>query len=126
MLLHQVIVLLAEEDPDNLELMAGYLRLEGATVHEVSTISAALETTGPIHVVVSELLLVDGDGCELLRRLRAQTGRESVPALALTAVTDVDWQRRAIAGGFAQCVIKPFPLGQLAQLLFALCRRPNG
>ena len=125
MLLQQIIVLLVEEDPDNLELMAGYLRLAGATVHEASSIRAALETMGPINVVVSELLLVDGDGCELLRRLRAQAGRELVPALALTALTDVDWQRRALAGGFDQCVIKPFPLGELAQRLFALCRRSN-
>ena len=120
--MREVIVLLVEEDPDNLELMAGYLRLEGATVHEASSIAAALETVGRIDVVVSELLLGDGDGCDLLARLRAQPGCEAVPALAVTAVTDPDWQRRAVAGGFEQCVTKPFPLGELAQRLVALSR----
>jgi DNA-binding response OmpR family regulator len=123
LLLRDVIVLLVEEDLDNLELLGAYLRLEGATVHEASSIAVALEAPGRIDVIVSELLLEDGDGCDLLRRLRAQAGRESVPALALTSVTDPDWQSRAIAAGFNHCATKPFPLGELARRLIALCRR---
>ncbi|MES1189211.1 MAG: response regulator [Myxococcales bacterium] len=130
MLLRQLTVLVVDPDSDNLELLAAYLQLEGATVLQASSVAAALEVAtsqhgspSPIHAVVSELLLADGDGCELLRRLRAQPGHESLPALALTALTDPDWRRRALDGGFQACATKPFPLSELAPQLAALCRR---
>ena len=123
LLLSQVTVLVVDADSDNLDLLAAYLELEGATVLRASSIAEALETAGPIDVVVSELLLGDGDGFELLRRLREQPGRQSVPALALTALTDADWQRRALERGFQSCAIKPFPLTELAPRLAALRKR---
>lgn len=123
MLLNQLTVLVVEEDRDNRELLSAYLQLEGATVLAAASIATALETVGGIDVVVSELLLADGDGCELLRRLRAQAGRERVPALALTALTDTDWKRRALEGGFDFCATKPMPLAELTRTLVLLCRR---
>lgn len=121
--LNQVTVLVVEEDRDNRELLSAYLQLEGATVIAVSSIATALETPGEVDVLVSELLLGDGDGCELLRRFRAQAGRERIPALALTALTDTDWKQRAIQGGFDSCATKPLPLAELTQILVRLCRR---
>lgn len=123
MLLNQVTVLVVEEDRDNRELLSAYLQLEGATVRVAASIGTALETEGSIDVVVSELLLGDGDGCELLRRFRAQPGRGRVPALALTALTDTDWKQRALAGGFDQCATKPLPLAELTRMLVVLCKR---
>jgi DNA-binding response OmpR family regulator len=123
LLLSQVTVLLVEADNDNLDLLGAYLELEGATVLRASSLAEALEKSGPIDVVVSELLLGDGDGFELLRRLREQPGRQAVPALALTALTDPDWQRRALEGGFQACATKPFPLTELAPRLAALRKR---
>jgi two-component system CheB/CheR fusion protein len=127
LLLSQLTVLVVDPDSDNLELLSAYLELEGATVLQASSVAAALEaatsSASPIHAVVSELLLADGDGCELLRRLRAQPGRQSVSALALTALTDPDWRRRALDGGFQACATKPFPLVELAPQLAALCHR---
>jgi DNA-binding response OmpR family regulator len=122
-LLNGFTVLLVEEDRDNLELLSAYLQLEGATVLAASSAAAALETPGSFDAVISELLLGDGDGCDLLPRLRAQAGRESVPALALTALTDADWKKRALQAGFNHCAIKPVPLTELTRLLLLLCRR---
>jgi len=122
LLLNHVIVLVVEEDRDNRELLSAYLQLEGATVLAVSSVAAALETAGPIDVVVTELLLGDGDGCALLRRLRAQAGRETVPAVVLTALTDIDWQQRAADAGFEHYVIKPIRLAELARMLRDLCK----
>ena len=116
-------MLVVEEDRDNRELLSAYLQLEGATVLAAGSVASALEMAGSIDVVVSELLLGDGDGCDLLRRLRAQAGRETVPALALTALTDADWKRRALEAGFDYCAIKPVPLADLARILVLLCRK---
>lgn len=116
-------MLLVEEDRDNLELLSAYFQLEGAQVLAASNVAAALEMAGRFDVVVSELLLGDGDGCDLLRRLRRQAGRERVPALALTALTDADWKRRALDAGFDYCAIKPVPLAELTRLLLSLCRK---
>lgn len=123
MLLHQVVVLVVEEDRDNRELLSAYLQLEGATVIAAGTVAAALETPGHIDLLVSELLLADGDGCDLLRRLRAQAGREGLPALALTALSDADWQQRALHAGFDHCALKPVPLAELTRLLLGLRRK---
>jgi two-component system, OmpR family, response regulator len=122
LLLHQVTVLVVEDDLDSLELFSVYLQLEGANVVLARSIANALETAGTIDVLVSELLLSDGDGVELLRRLRGQTGRESLPAVALTSLSDPDWQRRALQAGFNRCVLKPFPLAELTRCLAALTR----
>jgi DNA-binding response OmpR family regulator len=122
-LLNHVTVLVVEEDHDNRELLSAYLQLEGATVLAAGSVAAALEIAGSIDVVVSELLLGDGDGCDLLCRLRTQAGRESVPALALTALTDADWKERALRAGFDHCAIKPVPLADLARILVLLCRK---
>jgi two-component system, OmpR family, response regulator len=122
LLLHQVTVLVVDDDLESLDLFSAYLQLEGANVLLARSIAAALETPGTIDVMVSELLLGDGDGIELLRRLRAQAGRESLPAVALTSLPDRDWQKRAVQGGFRRCVLKPFPLNELARCLAGLVR----
>jgi DNA-binding response OmpR family regulator len=123
LLLNGVTALVVEEDRDNRELLGAYLQLEGATVLSVGSIAAALETSGPIDILVTELLLGDGDGCDLLRRLRGQAGRESLPAIALTALSDADWIQRAIGAGFEHCAIKPVPLSELTRLIRVLSRK---
>jgi ATP-binding cassette subfamily B protein len=60
--------------------------------------------------VVSDVGLPDGDGCELLRRLRAvEHARlaKPAPAIALTGLANRDDERWVRAAGYAYYVVKP-------------------
>ena len=69
MLLRGITVLLVEDDADNLELMAAYFDGEGARTLSASSMTAALamSSVARVDVLVSDLELLDGDGCELLQ-----------------------------------------------------------
>jgi CheY-like chemotaxis protein len=60
-------------------------------------------------IVVSDIGMPDVDGFELLRRIRAlgEARGGTVPALALTAFTRAEDQRRALQAGFNLYMTKP-------------------
>jgi CheY-like chemotaxis protein len=76
-------------------------------------------------VVVSDIGMPNGDGYELIRRLRsldpAQGG--ATPAAALTAAAATGDRRRALEAGFEVHVAKPFEPAHLARVVATLARR---
>ena len=95
-------VLLVDDYVDQQRLYARALEERGALVTPVGSVQEAFslfESIAP-HVVVSELKLIDGDGCELLAAIRALGADRNgdVTAVALTA-SQQD-RTRAIDAGF--------------------------
>lgn len=70
-------------------------------------------------LLVIDLHLPDGDGTELLARLR-EAGLPRVPAVLCSADHDAALRERAAAAGFAACWSKPVDAGTLRQGLAAL------
>ncbi|MGH7855694.1 MAG: response regulator transcription factor, partial [Candidatus Binatia bacterium] len=68
--------------------------------------SEAIENTNP-ELIILDLGLPDGDGLDLLRRLRADM-HSSVPVLVLTAFRQEDKAVRAFELGADDFVTKPF------------------
>jgi CheY-like chemotaxis protein len=122
MRLRGIAVLLVEDDPDNLELMASYFDGEGARTLSAGSVAAALAMTSVVRVdvVVSDLELVDGDGCELLNELRRREGRQELPAIAITGYSERKWREKAVDCGFARYAVKPFSLDQLVDWIAEL------
>lgn len=121
-------VLVVEDDVDNLELLLAHLEQEGALVLGAETQKAALQLASkhPIDALVCDLDLPDGDGCELLQRLRQAPGSGDLPAIALTGFSDATWRKAAHECGFDRYAVKPFSLQELTRWLAELIDRESG
>ncbi|MEI9948586.1 MAG: response regulator [Pseudomonadota bacterium] len=108
-----IYALLVEDDPDGCDLMQMMLRRFGAEVTAVSTAAAALASVRERRpdVLVSDIGLPDGDGFQLLKRVRESN--QGLPAVAVTAYASRQDVAKALAAGFQAHVAKPVEPAQL-------------
>lgn len=119
-------VLLVEDNARLSSFIKKGLSAEGFTTDSFGTVSeaeAALETI-QYNVVVLDLGLPDGDGLELLGRLRKQGS--TIPVLILTARDGVEDRVRGLNRGGDDYMLKPFAMEELVARMRALMRRPGG
>jgi signal transduction histidine kinase/ActR/RegA family two-component response regulator len=119
-------VLVVEDDPDSLALIAEVLHRHGAEVSQAALGDEALRLLGRerFDLIVSDIGLPDIDGHELLRRARATPAEKGhVPALALTAYAEVDDVARAHRAGFERHLAKPFSPDRLVAAVADLTSR---
>jgi two-component system KDP operon response regulator KdpE len=95
---------------------AGFEALPASTVEEALDVAAVSRPDAGI----IDLVLPDGDGVELCRRLREWT---QIPLIVLSAVGDEDAKVRALAAGADDYVTKPFGPRELVARLQANLRR---
>ncbi|QYE33082.1 MULTISPECIES: response regulator transcription factor [Sphingosinicellaceae] len=118
-------ILLIEDDAGTaheitLELTGnGYGVTHRATAAE--GLAAALDDT--VDLLIVDRQLPDGEGLELIARLRSQ-GRRT-PALVLSALGSLDDRVRGLRAGGDDYLPKPFALVELVARIEALLRRPN-
>ena len=110
-LLNGVRIIAVDDDPDALEIITKLLRLHGAEVVAVSSAQRALDQLrrGAASLLISDIAMPDRDGFWLLEQVRRQPrdrGGE-VPAIALSAFTDVNTRMRASSAGFSAHLSKP-------------------
>ncbi len=113
-------VLLVEDHADTAQTLSTLLRAAGWTVVAVETASAALEVARSTRLclVVSDLSLPDGDGCDLLPLLHQED--PSLPAIAMTGHgMDTDLSRTR-AAGYARHFIKPVEVTVLLEAMSQL------
>jgi CheY-like chemotaxis protein len=116
-------LLIVEDHADSARALARLFRHEGHTVVTAHTMSGALALVAgqqPVDVLLSDIGLPDGDGCELLRRLRAFYGGRDVPALALSGLGDDDTLKRCRDAGFRKFLLKPLTFDQVRDEVLAL------
>ncbi|MEX0828199.1 MAG: response regulator transcription factor [Haliea sp.] len=119
-------VLLVEDNARLSSFIKKGLSAEGFTIDLFGTVSeaeAALETI-QYNVVVLDLGLPDGDGLELLGRLRKQGS--AIPVLILTARDGVEDRVLGLNRGGDDYMLKPFAMEELVARMRALMRRPGG
>lgn len=120
-------VLVVEDDVETRDLVATVLTACGARVTAAASAEEALREVPRVRpdVVVSDIGMPNGDGYELIRRLRALDPSEggATPAAALTAAAAMSDRRRALEAGFEVHVAKPFEPAHLARVVATLARR---
>jgi two-component system, OmpR family, response regulator len=116
-------VLLVDDDPDLVKLMASALRREGYTVDTALNGRQALWLAGeaPYDAIVLDIGMPPPDGIEVLRQLRH--GENWIPVLLVTGRDDVDDRVRGLDAGADDYLVKPFALAELSARLRALARR---
>jgi two-component system CheB/CheR fusion protein len=116
-------VLIVDDDPDSLKLVAIALGQCGAEVVQATSVASAMESLehSPPAVIISDIAMPTQDGIDLLRQIRAlDAPLRNVPIVALTAFTSEEDRRRILAAGFNEYVPKPVAPLQLMRLVAAL------
>ena len=110
-------ILLVEDEPSTLRLMARLLRGLGHEVVAAGTVAAALEAarSRPFDLIVSDIGLPDGTGLDLIRRAVALLG--PVPAIALTGYGMEEDVRRSREAGFHSHLTKPIDFAKLEMMI---------
>lgn len=116
-------VLVVDDEPAIVDLLAAALRFEGWEVRTALTGTDAVREASAEapDVVVLDLMLPDLDGLEVMRRLRVRHPR--LPVLLLTARDAVEDRVAGLTAGGDDYVVKPFSLEEVAARLTALVRR---
>jgi DNA-binding response OmpR family regulator len=113
-------VLVAEGDADASVSLTAMLRLKGFDAREARTGAAALACAAQTqpHVLILDLDLPDGDGCELIRRVRHLPAPPAV--VVVTGHTQDGVRKAAKAAGAAAYLLKPADPDDLTGLVWRL------
>jgi K+-sensing histidine kinase KdpD/CheY-like chemotaxis protein len=122
--LHGLSVLIVDDEPDALEVMAAALQACGASVVSASSARDALQTLerDEVDLLLSDIAMPGEDGCDLIRTIRAMPSFQlaAIPAAAVTAHAGEDERERALAAGFQMHLSKPVQPAALARAVATL------
>ena len=115
-------VLVVEDEPELLRVVAKALREDGYAVDEAADGEEGLfkATSWPYDALVLDLMLPKLDGWQLLGELRRE---HKTPVLILTARDTVADVVRGLDGGADDYLVKPFHLAELLARVRSLIRR---
>ena len=123
------VVLIVEDDPDQLALadlrvsMAGYkVRIAGS----VNGFLQALVDDGAPDLLLLDIMLPDGDGYDVLSKMRRHQALGSLPIVLLTARNDPADIGRGLALGADGYITKPYTKNILADVVERVLKRPPG
>jgi CheY-like chemotaxis protein len=117
-------ILIADDEPDAVEMMAAALQACGASVVGASSAPEAFDMLGRVEVdlLLSDIAMPGEDGCALIRRIRALPSIRlaTLPAVAVTADARPEERARALAAGFQIHLSKPVQPAALARAVASL------
>ena len=108
-------ILLAEDNEDNREMLAGYLRNKGCEVLTARNGNEALSVARATHptIILMDVQMPEMDGLEATRQLRADPTLSDIPILALTALAMPGDRERCLESGMDDYLSKPVGLAEL-------------
>lgn len=102
-------ILIVDDNPTNMKLVAYLVRAHGyevATASDAETALVAIEEQSP-KLILMDVQLPGIDGLELTRRLKADPATKDIIIVAVTAYAMKGDQERALAAGCDDYVTKP-------------------
>lgn len=121
------VILIVEDDPDQLALadlrvsMAGYqVRVAGS----VNAFLQALVDEGAPDLLLLDVMLPDGDGFDVLVKMRRHQALGALPIVLLTAKTDPDDIGRGLVLGADGYITKPYTKNVLVDVIERVLKRP--
>jgi DNA-binding response OmpR family regulator len=118
-------LLVIDDDPDILKVVAANLRLYGFKAETAETWTHAREILGVLipDLILLDLTLPDGDGIGICKVLKEQYPR--VPVIMLTARDSVSDKVIGLESGADDYIVKPFETLELVARVKACLRRMN-
>jgi two-component system, OmpR family, response regulator len=119
-------LLIVEDEPNILELLAASLRYAGFEVITAAAGGEAVQAAGRHRpdLIVLDVMLPDMDGFDVVRRLRG--GGTRIPVVFLTARDAMEDKVRGLTLGGDDYVTKPFSLEEVIARIRAVLRRTRG
>jgi two-component system KDP operon response regulator KdpE len=117
-------ILVCDDEPQILRALRVVLREAGFDPVVTSTVAEALDLAAvrPPDAAILDLLLPDGDGIDVCRKLREWS---TMPILMLSAVGHEDQKVAALEAGADDYMVKPFSSRELVARLRAALRRAD-
>lgn len=118
-------LLLVEDNPQLAQLVQDGLCAQGFVIDRCGSLQEAIATraAATYDLILLDLGLPDGDGMNLVRKLRQ--ANDSIPILILTARGGLNDRLIGLDGGADDYLVKPFEIAELAARCRALLRRPG-
>jgi len=118
-------VLVADDDPDILNVVKINLELDGFEVDTAVDGEDAMQkaTSTPPNVIILDIMMPRMDGLTALHRLRSQAGTANIPIILLTARGLPEDRVRGLELGADDYITKPFDITELAARVRAVLRR---
>ena len=103
-------ILIVDDNPSNLDLLAGLLREKGYKVRPANGGVRALRAAqaAPPDLVMLDITMLDMDGYEVCRRLKADPVTSAVPVIFISALDETVDKVKAFGAGAVDYVTKPF------------------
>ena len=118
-------VLIVDDNPDTLNLLAQTLELEGIRVATARTVFRAVETLHDASerpaLIITDLMMPQTTGWDLLKHLRADAALQSIPVVVVTGVEPGE------VGALADVVLqKPVDPEKVAETVRSLMQSRQG
>jgi len=122
---NEKIILIADDEPDILEIISYNLSKEGYTVYTAKDGNDALEKTKLIHphLFILDILMPYKNGVEVCRTLRSQPKFKDALVILLTALSDESSHIKGLDSGADDFITKPVSPKVLTSRVNALFRR---
>jgi len=119
---HPATLLVVDDEPDLLDIAMGYFEAMGWRVlgARSGTEALAVLEKEEIQALLTDLGLPGMDGSELVRRVRARPGGESIAVAVLTGAAHPEDQERSRAAGADAYFVKPVLMSEVASRLSSL------
>jgi two-component system phosphate regulon response regulator PhoB len=117
-------ILVADDEPDMLQLVGGTLRREGFSVLTATTGEGALASVSAAHpdLAILDLMMPAGTGLEVCRAMRARADLAGIPVIMLSACSAEVDRVVAFEIGADDFVTKPFSPRELVLRVKAILR----
>ncbi|HEY5806964.1 MAG TPA: response regulator [Povalibacter sp.] len=113
-------ILLAEDDVRNVFAISRVLEPHGAVL-EIARNGRealhALDKRGDIDLILMDVMMLEMDGLEAMRQIRARASLKNVPIIALTAKAMPDDRQRCLDAGANDYITKPINIEKLLSLM---------
>ena len=103
-------ILVVDDEPESLALLASILTEEGYQVRPADSGKIALASVAayPPDLILIDMRMPGIDGLEFCRRLKAQEHRRDIPLMFISAASDSQERVEGLALGAVDFIFKPF------------------
>ncbi|MEG3898079.1 MULTISPECIES: response regulator [unclassified Microcoleus] len=108
-------ILVVDDTPENLRLLAGILSEKGYQVRPVPNGKLALSAAQkiPPDLVLLDIMMPEMDGYEVCQRLKESEVTKDIPVIFISAINDVMDKVKAFAVGGVDFITKPFQVEEV-------------
>jgi diguanylate cyclase (GGDEF)-like protein len=112
-------ILIVDDDPDSVDLLARWLAMEGYDVLTARTGAEALQSIGSARpdLVLLDLLIPPPDGLSVIRAVKRDRDMSTIPIVVMTVKRDVASKIEALKTGADDFIVKPFHFDELDAVL---------